>query len=380
MHHLIAPREGARRTPQEQEQVKQLWLTCKNGNEAEAAQLLNAGVSSNVLLYYEDPLDEEGCDKSTCLHYAASAGHLGIVNLLLAHDAYINPRDQNGWIPLIGALARGQVPVVRRLIAMGAHINAVDDLLGHRPIATPVQCLNPQLVRTLLQAGAAVTPPPMTWHNNVPLHHIYQGHALHILCERLQRKPDYAPEYDAQETEDRALEIIEIVRAHGNYMSHQDSDGNTVYHAAARLNNKRILAALMVNTKYTKDFRLAARAQLKTVLLINQRHGNNSENDLPALPREIILRIFSHMPIECVQTGSENLAKLLMPHYASVSSMRRQYLDACLLDLKKHSCHTSDETLNLRKILGIVNKDQQQACDIIQDATLKEVLNPLNWH
>lgn len=360
--------------PQFDEQVNQLWLACKKGDEQTVAQLLQNGVDPNTRLFFEAPLDEEGCDDSTCLHYAANAGHLGVVDLLFRFGARTNMRDQNGWIPLIGALANGHEAVVDRLIERGAQINSIDSFLGHRPIATPVQCLNPRLVRRLLSVGATVIPPLEILHNGVPLQRIYQGNALHILCERLLVKPVYAPEYDAQEKQDRALEIIEMVRAHGIDMSHKDSGDNTVYHAAARLNDRRIMAALMVSTNNTPWIKKAALAKLRAFLLVNQRKASEG---LAALPQDAFLRIFSFLPIECKQAGIE---QLVVPHCTDAVSMRTRYLDACLVDLKTHSFHTADEGLAQVKLLGMLNTNQQQACDVTQDALLKNVLNPITWH
>ncbi len=389
-NHALVPRGQRQRAAHQDnaEQIKELWLACKNGDEAKAAQLLQAGVSANTRLFFGAPLDEEGCDDTTYLHYAASGGHLNIVDLLFAHRAHTNPRDQNGWIPLISALAMGHEAVVDRLIARGAQVNSIDAFLGHRPIATPVQCLNPRLVSMLLKAGAVVIPPIMTFHNNVPLQVIYQGSALHILCERLQHRPLYTPEYDTQETEDRALEIIEIVRAHGINMSHQDINNNTVFHAAARLNDRRIMAALMVSTNYTKPIRQAALATLKALLLVNQRTVSNGSVSA-VLPQEVVFRIFSHMPIECKQAG---ITSLIVPHCTTAVAMRTRYLDACLADLKKHSWHTVladlkkhswhtvPEVQTLLKVLGILNSAQKQACDLTQDAYLQNVLNPICWY
>ncbi len=395
-NHALGPRrqQPGAAAQERTEQVKQLWLACKAGDEVRATELLQGGVNPNTRLF-ADPnilpvaapndqegeageavLDEVGYDNSTCLHYAANAGHLGVVDLLFRYGASTNPRDQNGWIPLISALVGGHETVVDRLIARGAQVHSIDAFLGHRPIATPVQCLNPRLVQRLLKAGAAVLPPLEILHNNMPLQRIYQGGVLHILCERLQRRPAHAPEYGAQETEDRALEIIEMVRAHGIDMGHQDTADNTVFHAAAHLNDKRIMAALMVSSNYTQAIRQAARAQLKTVLLANQRE----DTGLPVLPREVVLRIFSHMPIECKQACNVDLDKLIVPHYVDVTAMRTRYLDACLVDLKKHSWHSIPEVQSLLTVLGAINKGQQQACDLTTDPLLQKVLNPIYWN
>jgi ankyrin repeat protein len=371
--------EEALREQQLNTPIHHLMNACIAGNEQEVLRLIDVKkVDPNMRLFLE-----RNFHNSTCLHYAVA--YPAVVRLLLDRGADTNPRDQNGWIPLIPALAGGYEETVHLLIARGAKIESIDNVQGYRPIATPIQCLHPRLVSTLLKAGAKVIPPPMTLHQGIPLHRIYQGNVLHILCERLQFKPTYAPEYDAQEIEDRALEIIEIIRRHGIDMDHVNVQGNTVFHAAAPLNNRRIIAALLISSQYTDIIRKLARGILKTALLCNQRNGNTGENpqfpcednSLPVLPREVMLRIFSHMPIECKQA---NIEQLIVPHICDAATMRTRHLDACWKDIKKYSWYTLPEAEKLLKTLGIINANRQRAHELTKDNVIMNVLAPHCWH
>jgi ankyrin repeat protein len=56
----------------------------------------------------------------TPLHYAASAGHVGIAKLLLDHSAYIDAESPNGTTPLMMAAMYGTPKAVKLLIDEGA--------------------------------------------------------------------------------------------------------------------------------------------------------------------------------------------------------------------------------------------------------------------
>ena len=56
----------------------------------------------------------------TALHYAASGGHAAIVQLLLAHYAYIDAESPNGSTPLMMAAMYGSPEAVKLLLDAGA--------------------------------------------------------------------------------------------------------------------------------------------------------------------------------------------------------------------------------------------------------------------
>ena len=62
----------------------------------------------------------------TALHYAAEYGHLEIAELLLAHGAAVNRRDDDQATPLYFAAAGGFIEVVQLLLVHGADINTRD--------------------------------------------------------------------------------------------------------------------------------------------------------------------------------------------------------------------------------------------------------------
>lgn len=56
----------------------------------------------------------------TPLHYAASKGELGVINLLLEHNAYIDAESPNGTTPLMMAAMYGTPEAVNLLLQEGA--------------------------------------------------------------------------------------------------------------------------------------------------------------------------------------------------------------------------------------------------------------------
>lgn len=65
----------------------------------------------------------------TALHYAAVVGQLDIVEMLIAHYAYIDAETPNKTTPLMLAARRGEMNVVKFLIAEGADIS-LKNMLG----------------------------------------------------------------------------------------------------------------------------------------------------------------------------------------------------------------------------------------------------------
>ncbi len=64
----------------------------------------------------------------TALHYAATAGSLPIVRLLLDHDAYIDAESPNKTTPLMMAARGGHRDVIDYLISQGADLDAKNEL------------------------------------------------------------------------------------------------------------------------------------------------------------------------------------------------------------------------------------------------------------
>jgi len=101
---------------------------------------------------------------------AADAGHMPMLQYLLAWGANPNDRTWSGTTPLHAAARNGHLDAVQFLLASGADINLVDDE-GRTPLHVAVVGATPgneHVVWALLEARAGVNIADI--HGNTPLH------------------------------------------------------------------------------------------------------------------------------------------------------------------------------------------------------------------
>ena len=93
----------------------------------------------------------------TPLHYAATHGHLELMNLLLEHHAYIDASSPNGSTPLMLAAMYGTPAAVKLLLEAGA-----DPLLRNEQNLTAIdfarQASRPDIVEIIAAAARASQP------------------------------------------------------------------------------------------------------------------------------------------------------------------------------------------------------------------------------
>jgi uncharacterized protein len=94
----------------------------------------------------------------TPLHYAASAGDIDQVRVLLASGIDASAHDDNGWTPLHFAAQNGSAPVVQELLKAGAAVDPRDSL-GNTPLAKAVfnSRGNGEIILLLRAGGADAT-------------------------------------------------------------------------------------------------------------------------------------------------------------------------------------------------------------------------------
>lgn len=94
--------------------------------------------------------------RGTCLHAAAFHKHPRVAQLLVAHGADLEARDENDRTPLWhAAFEKGQrsLDVAKVLIEAGADVNAADQE-GDTPLMKAAQDANVPMTKLLLDAGA----------------------------------------------------------------------------------------------------------------------------------------------------------------------------------------------------------------------------------
>jgi len=82
---------------------------------------------AEVLIAHGADVNAKNDDGLTPLLYAAGYGRLEVVEALLAHGAAVNAKDDKGLTPLHYAAEHGRLEVVDALLAHGAAVNAKDD-------------------------------------------------------------------------------------------------------------------------------------------------------------------------------------------------------------------------------------------------------------
>ena len=102
-----------------------------------------------------NPSFAKGLKGFTALHYAASRGHVAIVNELLQAGMKVDVRTNDGETPLHVAVFSGHLLVVEQLLDNNADVNAVNND-NETPLFHASSQGRPLILRILLQRGAAV--------------------------------------------------------------------------------------------------------------------------------------------------------------------------------------------------------------------------------
>ena len=119
-----------------------------------------AGVQ--LLLKHKARADARDRQRRSALHEAALAGHVDIIDVLLAAGANLESRDALSRTPWLEAARGGRAAVIEHLLPHHPDLNAVD-LDGRNAVllACMADSVSPLLVRRLLELGvAADTPDP----------------------------------------------------------------------------------------------------------------------------------------------------------------------------------------------------------------------------
>ncbi|THZ69885.1 hypothetical protein D6C85_06363 [Aureobasidium pullulans] len=99
----------------------------------------------------------EDIELGDCLQAAAFKGHLGIINLLLQHEANLEGLGGPFWTPLSAAYSAGQMGAVRLLLNHVASVNTNSRSRSGNALLSPSQILKEQSIRLPLQRVVMLT-------------------------------------------------------------------------------------------------------------------------------------------------------------------------------------------------------------------------------
>ena len=112
-------------------------------------------VGVQLLLKHRARADARDRQRRSALHEAAAAGHVAIIDALVAAGANLESRDAAGRTPLLEAAAAGRSAVIEHLLPHAPDLGVVD-AEGRNALLLAVMAdeVSPLLVRRLLQLGA----------------------------------------------------------------------------------------------------------------------------------------------------------------------------------------------------------------------------------
>jgi ankyrin repeat protein len=139
----------------------ELRNAARNGDYEKVEELL---MQNDNIIFDINSMDSLGV---TPLHLACEFGHLGVVELLLTHGAYIHRESNDGDTPLLYACAAESVDIARSLFSIGGRVNCRGPY-GSTPVYKACDIDNVALVELLLSNGALIN--CKNKRGNTPLH------------------------------------------------------------------------------------------------------------------------------------------------------------------------------------------------------------------
>jgi ankyrin repeat protein len=276
--------------------IKDLCNACKTGDLARVQYWLaqRIDVDNTFKKSDESSLFGPGVDFDnvrTPLHYAANAGHLEIVRILLESGANVNKRFHRTTSLHIAA-EKGHLEVVQLLINSNSNINQT------KPLYSAAQEGHLEVVQLLIDHNADVNQAGEDgW---TPLHKAArEGHlgVVQLLIDHnaylnQANRASWTPLYIA--TSEEHLEIVKVLIKHDANVYATTNEGKTILDTALHSNDQEIIKlvkkAIQIpwNPQRHVLYPLELRQQIATLMKLTLR-----PTQLARLPKDILLIICS---------------------------------------------------------------------------------------
>jgi ankyrin repeat protein/L-ascorbate metabolism protein UlaG (beta-lactamase superfamily) len=201
----------------------------------EAAEKGDMNRIRTILQQYPDLINAKDKEGETALHKAAAAGHIAIVEYLLAQGADVDARNNDNQNPLLHAAYYGKAPVVKLLLDKGADFKQ-PDRYGRTILHYPVRGGYKDVVELLMKKGMDIT--VVDGMGVSPLRFAIEGgHAgimgVFITSKALDVKGDTGKTALHLAAKQGKKDIVDLLIAHGAILSTKDEMGATLLHNAA---------------------------------------------------------------------------------------------------------------------------------------------------
>ncbi|MBI3440549.1 MAG: ankyrin repeat domain-containing protein [Proteobacteria bacterium] len=290
-----------------------------NGDSGKVEQLLTSGA-------HPGKTDYEG---KSPLHYAAKAGNVEIVRLLLKHKAALNPPDKKLATPLFEALnSSSPLEIVECLLKAGADAN-ITNRRGEVPLHAAARTANAKVIHCLAQATDNSGRPDNT--NMTPLHYACKENTLEAVRSLIS---EGVPLFTANNDGDTPLHLATartdsevakylLTTEAAQLINAVNMNGKTPLHLAVSAYNydlvqKMLLVGADPNMADSKGFtplRLAAQqwnADPNMTLLLIQ-NGADVNGKLPITEGTPLL--------QALETNNTGIVRILLEHDADPNAM-----------------------------------------------------------
>jgi ankyrin repeat protein len=168
-----------------------LHLAASGGHVDIVRTLLGAqvsGVGARLFRYKGVKVDEPDYIQQTPLHLAVEHGSVPVAEVLVKADANVNhcSSSSSGRYPIHRAAERNQGHMLKFLLASGADVDAIDDILGNTALHIAAQNGSTDAVEILLDSGASIDKQERIWRCTPLLRASQNGHqhAFELLLRR----------------------------------------------------------------------------------------------------------------------------------------------------------------------------------------------------